>query len=140
MPYCYIARSKSLQEWGNAVGISKNLYKVGITQEDVKSVVSKMNLENYAGKNDWKLVLHGSVEESKDSLIYEKIKQSIDMIDPEYYPQIRGAIGIFKVKLQNVEDSLLLGFALQNKEKPINGVKVGSKEIAKYILEKINKS
>tara|TARA_Y100000590_G_C15584242_1_gene963531 strand:- start:346 stop:762 length:417 start_codon:yes stop_codon:yes gene_type:complete len=137
MTYCYVAKSKSLQDWGHSVGISKHLYKVGITSTDVKDTISKMNYENYAGRNDWKLIMHDSIEEVEDSLIFEKINKSIDMIDPTYYPQIKEANGIFKVKLQSVEDNLLLSIALQNKEGSHKGIKVGAKQIAKYILDKI---
>lgn len=139
MPYCYVAKSKSLQDWGHSVGISKHLYKVGVTSNDVKNTVSKMNFENFSGRNDWKIIMHDSIEEIEESLIFEKLKKSLNLIDPAYYPQIKEAKGIFKIKLQSVEDSLLLSIALQDEENSNKGIKIGAKQIAKYILDKVNK-
>ena len=85
MPYCYVAKSKSLQDWGHSVGISKHLYKVGVTSNDVKNTVSKMNFENFSGRNDWKIIMHVSIEEIEESnKILVKAQSRLEAL--EYIP------------------------------------------------------
>jgi hypothetical protein len=44
------------------------------------------------------------------------------MVDPNYYPKIRDAIGIFKVKIGNVADHLLVKRALAGDEQKLDKV------------------
>ena len=59
------------------------------------------------------------------------------MLDSKYYPQIRDAVGIFKVKPEKVENSLIIQFALDNKDKPVGPMKIRAKEMAQYLLDKV---
>ena len=48
----FVARSKTIGDWGYDVGLSKHLYKVGYTEEPVRDVVAA----GWAGVADWSLV------------------------------------------------------------------------------------
>jgi len=56
MAVIYVARSKSLSDWGATVGISKNLFKVGIAAASAKEGVAALNEAGFAGATDWALV------------------------------------------------------------------------------------
>ena len=48
----FVARSKTISDWGYDVGLSKHIYKVGYTEGPVKDVVAA----GWAGATDWSLV------------------------------------------------------------------------------------
>ncbi len=52
MAVIYVARSVKFGTWASDVGLSKNVFKVGYTEEDPKAVVAR----GWAGENDWSLV------------------------------------------------------------------------------------
>ena len=56
MSVIYVARSKSLSDWGASVGISKSLFKVGVADGTGKSAITALNNDECAGLNDWRLV------------------------------------------------------------------------------------
>ncbi|MEQ9449306.1 MAG: hypothetical protein RLN70_10435 [Rhodospirillaceae bacterium] len=53
MPFIYVAMSNAMQEWGAEVGVSKNLYKIGLTDDDPKEAVRALGEAEYAGQPDW---------------------------------------------------------------------------------------
>ncbi len=66
MGVIYVARSVALSKWGNDVGLSKHLYKIGYTEEPLKTIVE----QGWAGERDWALVAKQEVENlSEDEII-----------------------------------------------------------------------
>ena len=51
----YVGSSKRLAKWGSDHGLTKYLYKVGVTGEDPAAAIERFNAEQHAGQNDWKL-------------------------------------------------------------------------------------
>lgn len=127
MPTIYVATSKANQEWGADVGLGKNLYKVGVTDDAPEDV-----LAGFAGQSDWK-VLKAEATEVGEEDAQTRLGRKEKAVDPNYYPKLRGAQGLFKVAIANVENSMLVALALDGKEPPKN-FKVKPADIAKYLI------
>jgi hypothetical protein len=112
MTVIYVARSKSLSEWGATVGISKNLFKVGIVAGSAKEGVAALNEAEFAGASDWTLVASAECATPDEAAAIERLARKEAAVDPRYYPRIKGAAGIFRVKPKNVENSLLVEKAM----------------------------
>lgn len=133
MTTLYVAKSQTLQKWGNDVGLSKHLYKIGVTEGKAVDAIAALNEANCAGQNDWRLIKKQDVEDVDEATALERLSQKEKPVDPKYYPKIRGDVGIFKVKLGNVENSLLMKQALAGKEFTV--IKPKPDDIAAYLLE-----
>nr|CAM75195.1 conserved hypothetical protein [Magnetospirillum gryphiswaldense MSR-1] len=128
MPIIYVATSKANQEWGADVGLGKNLYKLGVSADSV----TEQDLAGLAGQSDWKILKTDETELSEDEAL-ERLARKEKPVDPNYYPKLRGAKGLFKVAINSVENSMLVALALDGKEPPKN-FKVKPVDIAKYLI------
>jgi len=126
----YVARSKTISDWGYDVGLSKHIYKVGYTEAPVKDVVAA----GWAGAADWSLVKkQDNVEGTSEDEIITRLSGKAKMIDPKLYPRIRDTAGIFKVTLAQVENHILVKTALAG-ESELKLVKVKPADIADYLI------
>jgi hypothetical protein len=127
MPILYVAASKTMQEWGADVGLGKNLFKVGIadgqTAEDAVAGVG--------GQDDWKVLKTAEVDFGEDDAL-ARLGRKEKLVDPNYYPKLRGAQGVVKVNLAAVENSRLVALALEGKEPPKTKAKAA--DIAAYLI------
>lgn len=134
MSTIYVATSKGLSQWGADVGVTKHLYKLGLAEGKAEDAIKALNEAAHAGHADWKLLAKIEVEGDEDeAALIERLAQKERMIDPFYYPKIKGARGIFKVKLGNVENSLLVKRAMANAVEL--AVTIKPKDIAFYLIE-----
>jgi hypothetical protein len=108
MAVIYVARSVALGKWGNDVGLSKHIYKIGCTEEPVKNVIA----EGWAGEHDWALVAKQEVENLSEDEIIERVARKQKAVDPSFYPRLKDARGIFKVLPAHVENHILMTRAL----------------------------
>ena len=104
----YVARSASLSDWASDVGLSKLVFKLGVTDEDLKSLIAA----GWAGFPNWTLLKSQATEVSNDDAI-AKLAAKVKMIDPALYPKIKGTLGIFKVTQAQVENHIVVGKALE---------------------------
>lgn len=132
MPTIYAAVSRNLGEWGADVGLTKHIFKVGITEGDAKDAVEQLNQAAHAGEQDWRLVSKQPVEGVDEGTMQERLSKKVKLVDPALYPKIKGATGIFKVKPTNVENHLLVKMALEGGE-PKN-VKLKPTDIGGYLI------
>ena len=133
MGILYVAVSKSLQDWGADVGLGKLIYKVGYVDEGAPADV----VMGMAGAQDWKILL--SLEaETDEKTILERLAVKEKIVDPNYYPRLKGATGIVKVTLAAVENSMLVAIALENQDAPKN-FKVKPADIAQYLIRNLLK-
>ncbi|KAF0225445.1 MAG: hypothetical protein FD176_496 [Rhodospirillaceae bacterium] len=128
MPIIYVATSKANQEWGADVGLGKNLFKLGICTD----TTPEQDLAGCAGQSDWKVLLTDETERTEDEAL-ERLARKEKAVDPNYYPKLRGAKGLFKVAISSVENSMLVALALDGKEPPKN-FKVKPVDVAKYLI------
>lgn len=133
MAILYVATSKTLQEWGADVGLGKNLYKVGLADGQTP----EETLDGFAGQGDWKVLKTTEVDFGEDELL-ARLGRREKLVDPTYYPKLRGAQGIVKANPPAIENSMLVAMALDNKQPPKN-FKVKPADVAAYLVNNLAK-
>ena len=133
MAVIYLARSKTVSNWGASVGISKNLFKVGVTDETGKEAVAALSDEVYAGASDWTLVKAAAAAALSEADVFDRLTQKAMAVDPKYYPRLRDTHGVIRIKPEQVENHVLL-------EKALTGVqdlnlKIKAADFAAYVFK-----
>ena len=131
MANLYVASSKGLAAWGSDHGLTRYLFKVGVTGEDPAATIERLNAEQHAGQSDWKLAKKAANVDADEAMILARIAAKEKLVDPHYYPGIRKAPGIVKVKLANVESRLLVQQTLKGEDPHL--VKVKNADIVDYL-------
>ncbi len=133
MPTIFVAKSESLQNWASDVGLTPHVYKLGVSEDDgAAAVVVALNAASHAGRADWQLLAEQQVDalDEKAALTRAALKETL--VDPLYYPQIKRAPGIFKVKLANAENHFLVREALEGQQ--IKHLKLTPAQIGTYLI------
>src|SRR5215510_11139891 len=133
MTIVYIAASKNLAGWAADVGLTKHVYKVGVAEGSADDAIKALNDDGFAGESDWRLLKQQDVDALEEDAAIDRLAKKEKMVDPNYYPKIRGAVGIFKVKIGNVANHLLVKRALAGDEEKIDKVKTA--DIAAYLIQ-----
>lgn len=129
MGVIYVARSAKLSQWASDVGLSKNVFKVGCTDEQPKLVVQA----GWAGETDWVLVKEQEAEGLSEAEVIARLAPKAKMIDPNYYPKLKGAVGIFKVLPAHVENHIIVTQALAGVEERVER-KLKPTDFAVYLI------
>jgi len=132
MGILYVATSKALQKWGSDVGLGKNLYKVGWVEDGTAEAALAGGL---AGETDW-AVLKQVEADGPEAAVMERLTRKEKLIDPTYYPRLKGAGGIVKVNPVAVENAMLVAIALDNREPPKN-FKVKPADVANHLIANV---
>ena len=133
MAVLYIAISKNLAGWAADVGLTKHVYKLGVAESSADDAIKALNDEGFAGESDWRLLKQQDVDGLGEAGAVERLAKKEKMVDPDYYPKIRGAVGIFKVKIGNVANHLLVKRTLAGDEQKLDKVKAA--DIAAYLIQ-----
>ncbi len=133
MPVIYVAKSKSLEKWGADHGLTKHVYKLGVAADSGEAAVERLNAEAVGGHIDWKLVTEKVVEDAAESEVLERLGKKTKAVDPTYYPGLKGARGVFKIKPVDIERSVLVGQAVAGEE--MKPVKINAASIADYLIK-----
>jgi hypothetical protein len=104
----YVARSVKASKWGSDVGLGKHIYKVGIADDDPKALAAA----GWAGESDWSIVKSEPVEGLTEDEAIEHLYRKDRMIDPNLYPKLKGARGVFRLNLVQVENHIVVSRAL----------------------------
>ncbi|HEV8016015.1 MAG TPA: hypothetical protein VGP48_10800 [Stellaceae bacterium] len=129
MAVIYVARSAALSKWASDVGLSKNIFKVGIADEPIKELIA----EGWAGETDWTLVKKDDAGELTDDVALERLARRETAIDPKYYPRIRDTRGLFKVNPVHVESHIIVGRALEGGSERL-AIKLKPADFAAYLI------
>ena len=129
MSTIYVARSARFSQWASDVGLSKNVFKLGIAEEPVKELIAT----GWAGETDWVLVKKEPAEGLAEETALVRLAQREKAIDPKFYPKLKGALGFFKVLPANVENQLLVSLSLANRPLP-KEVKLKPADFAAYLI------
>jgi hypothetical protein len=135
MPSIYVAFSPAMQEWGADVGVSKHLYKAGLTNDDPKDAVAHLNAEGYAGQKDWTLAGERPMDgiEAEDFLARLADRQKV--IDPLYYPKLKGAKDIVRLDQRKVEANYVIKKTMEGGASKVPKLK--PKDMADFILDSL---
>jgi hypothetical protein len=129
MPVLYVARSVKLGRWASDVGLGKHIYKLGISDDDPKALA----VAGWAGETDWKIVRRDEVEELSEADALERLGRKERMIDPNIYPKLKGAAGVFRVSAQHVENHILVSRALAGTSDRLD-LKLKPADFAAYLV------
>jgi len=139
VPTLFVAKSKDLQDWGHGVGVTKYLFKVGVTDGSGDDAITELTARKAAGREDWKLLGKQDADQDEAAAL-EQLGLREQLLDPDFYPAIRSEPGIFKVKIANVENDMMVRAALSNENEQLKTLKAKEKDIAAYLLRKASKS
>jgi len=135
MGILYVATSKNLASWAADVGLTKHVYKLGVAEGTADDAIKALNDDGFAGESDWRLLNQQEVDDPQEADAVERLAKKEKMVDPNYYPKIRGAVGIFKVKIGNVANHLLVKRALAGDEQKLDKVKTA--DIVAYLIQSV---
>lgn len=135
MSTIFVASSATMQEWGNDAGISKHLYRVGLTDDDVKAAVDEMNAEGYAGQKDWVLAGSRAVEGVDPAGWLARLADRQKVVDPLYYPKIKGAKDIVRIDQRKVEANIVIKQTMEGRSSKVPKLKPA--DIADYIVSSV---
>ena len=130
MAVIYVARSAELSKWASDVGLSKNIFKVGVAEEPVKDLIVA---GGWAGLTDWTLVKKEDAGDLTEEAALERLGKRETIVDPKYYPRIRDTRGLFKVNPVHVESHIIVGRALEGGAERI-AVKLKPADFASYLI------
>jgi hypothetical protein len=108
MAVLFVARSAKLARWASDVGFGKHVYKVGVTNDDPKALAAA----GWAGESDWKIVRREPVEGLSEAEALDRLSRREKSIDPNLYPKLKGATGVFRVSPEHVENHIMVARAL----------------------------
>ena len=108
MEYLYVARSAKLARWASDVGLGRHVYKVGVSEANPKALAAA----GWAGESDWTIVRTRAVEDLGEEEALTRLSRKEKMIDPNLYPKLKGAVGVFRLTAPQVENHILVTRAL----------------------------
>ena len=132
MPTIYVAKSDSLQNWASDVGLTLHVYKLGVSEASAEAAIQALNAASHAGRSDWQLLAEEKVDAADETAALARAARKETLVDPLYYPQIKRAPGIFKVKLANAENHFLVREALEGQQ--IKRIKLVPEQMGTYLI------
>jgi hypothetical protein len=132
MPTIFVAKSESLQNWASDVGLTQHVYKLGVSDDSAAAAVDALNAASHAGRSDWQLLAEQQVDALDEKTALARAARKEMLVDPLYYPQIKRAPGIFKVKVANAENHFLVREALEGQQ--IKRLKLTPAQIGTYLI------
>lgn len=135
MPILYVARSAKLSDWGSDVGLGKHLFKIGVADEPPAELLAR----GLAGETDWSVVKKQDAGTLTEEMVIERLNRREKMVDPSYYPRIKGAQGIYKLNPNSVTNHLLVSRAIAGESERLD-IKLKVGDFAAYLLVHATKS
>ncbi|HEY1259993.1 MAG TPA: hypothetical protein VGF34_12175 [Stellaceae bacterium] len=108
MATIYVARSVKLGRWASDVGLGRYVFKVGVAEGDPKALAAA----GWAGETDWTILRRQPAEGLDEDEAIARLAHKEKMIDPNLYPKLKGAVGVFRLTPARVENHILVTRAL----------------------------
>jgi hypothetical protein len=129
MASIYVARSVKTNKWASDVGLGQHVYKVGVTDEDPKALAAT----GWAGESDWSIVKAEPVEALSEDEAIDRLAAKERMIDPNLYPKLKGARGVFRLNETKVENHIVVARALAG-QSDLKALKLKPADFAAYLI------
>jgi hypothetical protein len=129
MPSIYVARSVKAGKWASDVGLGKHIYKLGVAEGDPKNAATA----GWAGETDWSIVKAEPVEGLDEDEAIDCLAGKERMIDPNLYPKLKGARGVFRLNQAKVENHIVVSRALAG-ESDLKALKLKPADFAAYMI------
>ena len=129
MSVLFVARSAKLGRWASDVGLGKHVYKVGVVEDDPKALIAA----GWAGETDWKLVRREAVAGLSEDEALARLARKERMIDPNLYPKLKGATGVFRLRAEQVENHIIVSRALAGTSDRVD-LKLKPADFAAYLI------
>ncbi|HWI28268.1 MAG TPA: hypothetical protein VN668_14940 [Stellaceae bacterium] len=129
MGVIYVARSVKFGKWASDVGLSKHVFKLGVAEGDPKEAAA----QGWGGENDWTILRKREVDGVTEQEAIDRLQRKEKMIDPTYYPRLRGAVGVFKVLPEHVENHIIVSRTLAGESDRIE-LKLKPADFADYLI------
>ena len=130
MGVIYVARSVKFSKWASDAGITKHVFKIGYADGDPAPLIAA----GWGGETDWTLVKQRAADGVSEEDMIERLKRKERMIDPVYYPRLRGVAGVFKVPPEHVESHILVTRALAGESDRV-ALKLKPADFAEYLIQ-----
>jgi hypothetical protein len=129
MAFLFVARSAKLSRWASDVGLGRHVYKVGVSAEDPKVAAA----QGWAGETDWTVVRKRTIDDLSEDEALARLTAKEKMIDPNLYPKLKGAAGVFRLTVPRVENHILVSRALAGDGGPAE-IKLKAGDFADYLI------
>jgi hypothetical protein len=129
MATLFVARSAKLCRWASDVGLGKQVYKVGVADGDPKALAAA----GWAGESDWTIVRKRPVEGLSEEEAVDRLARKERMIDPNLYPKLKGAAGVFRLTPARIENHIMVTRALAG-ESDRAAIKLRPGDYADYLI------
>lgn len=129
MGFLYVARSAKLGRWALDVGLGRHIYKVGVAEDDSKALATT----GWAGETDWAIVRKREIADLCEAEALTRLGRKEKMIDPNLYPKLKGAAGVFRLTAPRVENHILVTRALAGEGGRIE-IKLKPSDFAEYLI------
>ena len=129
MSILYVARSSKLGRWASDVGLGKNVYKVGVADGDPMALAAT----GWAGETDWTIVRKAPVEDLSEAEALDRLGRKEKIIDPNLYPKLKGAAGVFRLTPARVENHIMVSRALAGQSDRTE-IKLKPADYADYLI------
>jgi len=129
MPFLFVARSVKTSKWASDVGLGKHIYKVGVADGDPKAA----GAAGWAGEADWSIVKSEPVADLNEEEAIDRLAAKERMIDPNLYPKLKGARGVFRLSESRVENHIVVSRALAG-DSDLKALKLKPADFAAYLI------
>jgi hypothetical protein len=135
MARIFVARSVKTSKWASDVGLGKQVYKLGVTDGDPKAEATA----GWAGEGDWTIVKAEPIDGLDEEEAIERLAARERMIDPNLYPKLKGARGVFRLNQTTVENHIVVARALAG-ESELKALKLKPTDYAAYLIHNAKRS
>jgi hypothetical protein len=129
MGILYVARSAKLCRWASDVGLGKHVYKVGVAEGDPKALAAT----GWAGEADWTITRKQTVEGLSEEEALARLARKEKVVEPNLYPKLKGATGVFRLTAIRVESHIVVTRALAGDSDRVE-VKLKPTDFADYLI------
>ena len=128
-PTLFVARSAKLARWASDVGFGKHSTRSACAEDDPKALAAA----GWAGETDWTIVRKTAVEDLSEADALDRLGRKEKMIDPNLYPKLKGAAGVFRLSPERVENHIIVTRALAGQSDRLD-LKLKPTDFADYLI------